>query len=207
MVTLLWCQNNVATSFWRHDYVIFALCVRWVVFLRCVSSATTKNLGLWPRFLSTESLGPCFSHGMRDHDQVLQHSDLKLRHIVCLECISCHYQDFMSECDPRSFRDQRKYIIMIRMICISNNSPVDGSVVINFRKVDIQIPHQITMFSLLLDNINYINNADTENINRRIKHAIYHSNVNVWIFIEDTFINFNKNNLQFTVNIVKVISK
>ena len=32
-----------------------------------------KNLGLRPRFLSTESLGPCFPHGMRDHDQILQH--------------------------------------------------------------------------------------------------------------------------------------
>ena len=31
-----------------------------------------KNLGLRPRFLSTESLGPCFSHGMGDHDQILQ---------------------------------------------------------------------------------------------------------------------------------------
>ena len=30
-----------------------------------------KNLGLQPRFLSTESLGPCFSHGMGDHDQIL----------------------------------------------------------------------------------------------------------------------------------------
>ena len=30
-----------------------------------------KNLGLRPRFLSTESLGPCFSHGMGDHDQIL----------------------------------------------------------------------------------------------------------------------------------------
>ena len=33
-----------------------------------------KNLGLRPRFLSTESLGPCFSHGMGDHDQILQHT-------------------------------------------------------------------------------------------------------------------------------------
>ena len=33
-----------------------------------------KNLGLPPRFLSTESLGPCFSHGMGDHDQILQHA-------------------------------------------------------------------------------------------------------------------------------------
>ena len=32
-----------------------------------------KNLGLRPRFLSTESLGPCFSDGMGDHDQILQH--------------------------------------------------------------------------------------------------------------------------------------
>ena len=32
-----------------------------------------KNLGLRPRFLSTESLGPCFPHGMGDHDQILQH--------------------------------------------------------------------------------------------------------------------------------------
>ena len=32
-----------------------------------------KNLGLRPRFLSTESLGPCFSHGTGDHDQILQH--------------------------------------------------------------------------------------------------------------------------------------
>ena len=29
-----------------------------------------KNLGLRPRFLSTESLGPCFSHGTGDHDQI-----------------------------------------------------------------------------------------------------------------------------------------
>ena len=32
-----------------------------------------KNLGFRPRFLSTESLGPCFTHGMGDHDQILQH--------------------------------------------------------------------------------------------------------------------------------------
>ena len=32
-----------------------------------------KNLGLRPRFLSTESLGPCFLHGTGDHDQLLQH--------------------------------------------------------------------------------------------------------------------------------------
>ena len=32
-----------------------------------------KNLGLRPRFLSTESPGPCFSHGMGDHDQILQY--------------------------------------------------------------------------------------------------------------------------------------
>ena len=32
-----------------------------------------KNLGLRPRFLSTESLGPCFSHGTGDHDQILHH--------------------------------------------------------------------------------------------------------------------------------------
>ena len=31
-----------------------------------------KNLGLWPRFLSTESLGPRFSHDMGEHDQILQ---------------------------------------------------------------------------------------------------------------------------------------
>ena len=31
-----------------------------------------KNLGIRPRFLSTESLGPCFSHGTGDHDQILQ---------------------------------------------------------------------------------------------------------------------------------------
>ena len=31
-----------------------------------------KNLGLRPRFLSTESLGPCFSHSTGDHDQILQ---------------------------------------------------------------------------------------------------------------------------------------
>ena len=33
-----------------------------------------KNLGLRPRFLSTESLGPCFSHGTGDHDQILHHT-------------------------------------------------------------------------------------------------------------------------------------
>ena len=37
-----------------------------------------KNLGLRLRFLSTESLGPYFSHGMGDHDQILQHNiDIK----------------------------------------------------------------------------------------------------------------------------------
>ena len=35
-----------------------------------------KNLGLRPRFLSIESLGPWFSHGMGDHDQILQHKQL-----------------------------------------------------------------------------------------------------------------------------------
>ena len=38
-----------------------------------------KNLGLRPRFLSTESLEPCFSHGMGDHDQILQY-----RHLLSL---------------------------------------------------------------------------------------------------------------------------
>ena len=33
-----------------------------------------KNLGLRPRFLSIESLGPCFSHGTGDHDQILHHT-------------------------------------------------------------------------------------------------------------------------------------
>ena len=32
-----------------------------------------KNLGLRPWILSTESLGPCFSHSMGDHDQILQY--------------------------------------------------------------------------------------------------------------------------------------
>ena len=36
--------------------------------------SNNKNLGLRPRFLSTESLGPCFSHGTGDHDQILQQS-------------------------------------------------------------------------------------------------------------------------------------
>ena len=31
------------------------------------------NLGLRPRFLSTESLGPCFSHSTGDHDQILHY--------------------------------------------------------------------------------------------------------------------------------------
>ena len=35
--------------------------------------SSDKNLGLRPRFVSTESLGPCFSHGMGDHDQILQY--------------------------------------------------------------------------------------------------------------------------------------
>ena len=47
-----------------------------------------KKLGLRPRFLSTESLGPCFSHGTGDHDQILQHieADSKCQwktHLVC----------------------------------------------------------------------------------------------------------------------------
>ena len=34
---------------------------------------TTKKFGFRSRFLSTESLRPCFSHGMGDHDQILQY--------------------------------------------------------------------------------------------------------------------------------------
>ena len=68
-------------------------------------------------------------------------------------------------------------------------------------------PHQITQFSLFLDNINYISCVVIENINRRIRHAIYNSNDNVWICIEYTFINFNKNSFHFTVKIAKVISQ
>ena len=43
-----------------------------------------KNLGLRPRFLSTESLGPCFPHGMGDHDQILQHIEIAWHQIPCL---------------------------------------------------------------------------------------------------------------------------
>ena len=32
-ITSLWRQNDVATSFWRHNYVIIASCVRWVLIL------------------------------------------------------------------------------------------------------------------------------------------------------------------------------
>ena len=38
-----------------------------------------KNLGLRPRFLSTESLGPCFSHSMGDHAQIPQQIKRHLR--------------------------------------------------------------------------------------------------------------------------------
>ena len=38
--------------------------------------SNNKNLGLRPRFLSAESLGPCFWHGMGDHDQILHHASL-----------------------------------------------------------------------------------------------------------------------------------
>ena len=44
-----------------------------------------KNLGLRPRFLSTESLGPCFSHGMGDHDQILH----QVFSVVGLPCFIC----------------------------------------------------------------------------------------------------------------------
>ena len=40
-----------------------------------------KNLGLRPRFLSTESLGPCFSHGTGDHDQILQYIYVHIRQL------------------------------------------------------------------------------------------------------------------------------
>ena len=43
-----------------------------------------KNLGLRPRFLSTESLGPCFSHGMGDHDQILQYWLMRFSHQACI---------------------------------------------------------------------------------------------------------------------------
>ena len=45
-----------------------------------------KNLGLRPRFLSTESLGPCFSHGMEDHDQILQHKNQQQYHKTGTQC-------------------------------------------------------------------------------------------------------------------------
>ena len=31
ITTSLWCQNDVATSFWRHNGVIIAWCVRWTL--------------------------------------------------------------------------------------------------------------------------------------------------------------------------------
>ena len=37
-----------------------------------------KNRGRRPRFLSTESLGPCFSHGMGDHDQMIWRRGIEL---------------------------------------------------------------------------------------------------------------------------------
>ena len=43
-----------------------------------------KNLGLRPLLLSTDSLEPCLSHGMGDHDQILHpHSTLNLNACVC----------------------------------------------------------------------------------------------------------------------------
>ena len=75
------------------------------------------------------------------------------------------------------------------------------------KKSIFRFPHQIAQFSLFLDNIHCISYAVIENINRRIRHATYYFNDNVWICIEDTFINFNKNSSHFTVKIVKVISQ
>ena len=48
------------------------------------ASVTTKELGLRSRFLSTESLGPCFSHGMGDHDQILQQNTDVFWYILCV---------------------------------------------------------------------------------------------------------------------------
>ena len=41
-----------------------------------ISLSNDKNRGLRPRFLSTESPGPWFSHGMGNHDQILQQNML-----------------------------------------------------------------------------------------------------------------------------------
>ena len=41
-----------------------------------ISLSNDKNLGLRPRFLSTESHGPWFSHGMGNYDQILQQNML-----------------------------------------------------------------------------------------------------------------------------------
>ena len=48
------------------------------------ASIMKKNLGLRPRFLSTESLGPCFSHSMGDHDQILH--PIFQSTICCCQC-------------------------------------------------------------------------------------------------------------------------
>ena len=56
-----------------------------------------KNLGLRPRFLSTESLGPYFSHGMGDHDQILQQTPyipltvFCCRHVRAVKCIVLYW--------------------------------------------------------------------------------------------------------------------
>ena len=43
MITSLWCQDDVKTSFWRKNYVILALSARWGTILYC----TYERMMMW----------------------------------------------------------------------------------------------------------------------------------------------------------------
>ena len=76
MITSLWCQNDVATSFWRHNDVVIASCVRWGTALCCAmppagKMMTTKLLMLSTIFLSL-SLIPTTCFWSDDVIQIVQ---------------------------------------------------------------------------------------------------------------------------------------
>ena len=96
-----------------------------------------KNLGLRPRFLSTESLGPCFSHGMGDHDQILHSLAMHYLHWWRVYANSLQWRhnepDRVSNHQPhdcllnRLFRRRSKITSKLRVtgLC-AGNSPMTG---------------------------------------------------------------------------------
>ena len=120
------------------------------------------NLGLRPRFLSTESIGPCFSHDTGDHDQILQYmypqtSDIRRTTIanqlvdhsdVCwsIICRRCSNHIFILDLTPgfngldkdncKTRRETFKFWELMRyVIFMYHYLPIQGVVSLRFREL------------------------------------------------------------------------